>query len=693
MWSGILLLFGVIILSLVFKIYISKFQLFRENMIEKDVTLTSPNTENILDRMGSIEEDIDNLVDNILDEEDKLSKGKITNTEYNLKLEAFKAALILKQAEYDKLIEEYQKYVSEGKIAKEAQLISLQVGMDNERFRNQEIQRVKDERAALQAEKDSESNAYRIRSNNDSITGADGKTYFGIPFHHIDGISNQITVIGNTNEAQGLYSTSHANNDCAIYLEHSRNIPTVINRVVVLARGGEYTTEFINKAGAHGILNRATVQSFYNYGALLGGGGIGGTNRPPNLRGKGGHGGGGGGGGYDRQAGDGGSIINLSYGCSNVTLKNGSSSVPFDYNGKTYCCNTKCHNQNIADCGNDKKGSCQTGYHENYGDLGQGFGYSYGNTSREGPTNNGKSTGDRPGPGGGGPGGGAAGNGLAHFNRAGNGGRYDTNNGDYVGQDAPGATDDCSAGGGGYGGGRGGSSNSGMPGGGGGGGGDAGGDAGRGGYSILSIDGGNFKKLYNLQGGNNIYGPLFYAGTSLPENYYICITSTSQYGQLFCTGWFWPNSPDGTNFKIDIDKNSVFNTSGTSVFKCVFKGVEKLSEKSSIVKLNNNKRYRWRLISKGNNMYDLEMKSITPNDTITCSSVRLSGSATVPFNYNGTNFCCNTKCFNRNEADCGNDVKRNSAGEICQTGYHGGDGGLGSAGLGNGFGFSYTSAS
>ena len=40
MWSGIILLLSVIILSLAFKVYIFKFQLFREKIIEGEETIT-----------------------------------------------------------------------------------------------------------------------------------------------------------------------------------------------------------------------------------------------------------------------------------------------------------------------------------------------------------------------------------------------------------------------------------------------------------------------------------------------------------------------------------------------------------------------------------------------------------------------------------------------------------------------------
>ena len=61
------------------------------------------------------------------------------------------------------------------------------------------------------------------------------------------------------------------------------------------------------------------------------------------------------------------------------------------------------------------------------------------------------------------------------------------------------------------------------------------GKGGNGGYSIYNT--GTITNLYNSQGVNTYYGPLFYGGSSLPTNYYITVNSTTNYGQLFCTGW------------------------------------------------------------------------------------------------------------------------------------------------------------
>lgn len=118
-------------------------------------------------------------------------------------------------------------------------------------------------------------------------------------------------------------------------------------------------------------------------------------------------------------------------------------------------------------------------------------------------------------------------------------------------------------GGGGYGGGNAGSNTDGIIGGGGGGGGSGVNGGGYGGYGLNNS--GFITNLNNFQGGENYsYGPLFYTGY-LPTNYNIIINSTSQYGQLWCTG-YKGNDVDLTgsiNFDIDISNSNPYLASTT----------------------------------------------------------------------------------------------------------------------------------
>lgn len=76
------------------------------------------------------------------------------------------------------------------------------------------------------------------------------------------------------------------------------------------------------------------------------------------------------------------------------------------------------------------------------------------------------------------------------------------------------------------------------------------------------------------------------------------------------------------------------------------------------------------------------------NDDAKCryTSLRNGG---VSFKYNGKDYCCDQKCYNRNDYDCGNDIIRNDKGDFCQTGYNDQGGG---SGLGIGYGYSYVNA-
>ena len=158
-----------------------------------------------------------------------------------------------------------------------------------------------------------------------------------------------------------------------------------------------------------------------------------------------------------------------------------------------------------------------------------------------------------PSGGGGGPGGNGGysnigGGGGSYGPFGGGGGGYDTSiiyAGPFYGGWGGQTESSPGSGGGGYGGGNGGPTTGSVYGGGGGGGGKKdvpNANAGNGGYSIYNS--GTIVTLNNLQGGTIAespdyfypFGPLFYTGP-LPTNYNIIIDSSSNYGQLWCTGW------------------------------------------------------------------------------------------------------------------------------------------------------------
>lgn len=238
----------------------------------------------------------------------------------------------------------------------------------------------------------------------------------------------------------------------------------------------------------------------------------------------------------------------------------------------------------------------------NAGGAGGSLATSINGVNGSGTSNNGG------GGGGGGPGGGLGGSrGGSGTAVGGVGGSY--SNGLYQGGTQPSLVTDGAQSGGGYGGGNGLWGYGAPPGGGGGGG------RGRtdvtayatgsndGGYSIYNL--GAITNLYNLQGGNNVFGPLFYAGT-LPTNYYVRINSQTNYGQLYCTGWYWSSVSTGSGMTIGIDPASTFNTVGTTTFPIAFSGFNFATPPSGTTSFSGYT-YNWNLSLNGSNKYNLNV--------------------------------------------------------------------------------------
>ena len=266
-------------------------------------------------------------------------------------------------------------------------------------------------------------------------------------------------------------------------------------------------------------------------------------------------------------------------------------------------------------------------------------------------SNNGYSSSGRPGAGGGGPGGGLGGSAdLFYAGSGGNGGVY--NQGLYIGGNG-GVYNP--AGGGGAGGGGGYGTGKGNDGGGGGGGGGTG--TGNGGYGIYN-NSGTIINLYNLQGVNTIYGPLFYGGTSLPTNYYITINSNTTYGQLYCTGWAAIASG---SCNIQIDPVSIFNAVGvTTTYKNVLVGNCFSTISSQNASLNGTK-IVWSIVASSPSTTIIGAQSYTSFDLVITvifkfvSSTGFTNATIVDNNYYGStngyslyNFNSNVSTFTNN---------------------------------------------
>ena len=352
----------------------------------------------------------------------------------------------------------------------------------------------------------------------------------------IDGSINTVNYAGNFN--QDIFSNTSI-------------INSFTNSGIILGGGGYSYFNSNLKDGKNGLINSGSINIITNTGAFLGGGGA--SSGSHYCLGGAGGGGGGSNGGYYRNKGG---------------------SLAYDVN--------------VNDIGNPGAGpggnvtTKFSGYQggTKFGPFGGGGVSYYESYGQEGSISNGM-------------------NGT--IDSGGNGGNvYNGSGNTYNG------------GGGGYGGGNGGyiinTNVSGfyIAGGGGGGGGGQGGQiinstsddsvsGGNGGYSIYNS--GTITTLVNSQGGlisntdpnNYPYGPLFYAGVA-PTNYNILINSTTQYGQLWCTG-----VTDTTgNITFGIADGSILNT-GT------YSSVLKFN--TGTVTLNNTsgtyQNYSWSLVQNG----------------------------------------------------------------------------------------------
>ena len=350
------------------------------------------------------------------------------------------------------------------------------------------------------------------------------------------------------------------------------NITTFTNNHIGLGGGGN-----AGNNGGHGILVNSgiTITNLYNLNALLGGG-AGGDATLDQFGGPGGHGGPGGGG-----------------GAASVGTY-----IPSGYTTTVYVGGGN---------GGSLLNSSQINSLYYTSNPAPGYGGGGGGPSQAGET----SYPNKPVGGGGGSGINYGG----YFNAATNGNVY------MSGQ---------TSGGGGYGGGY--SVLAGSRYGGGGGGGGYGKDinTSRGGYSVYNT--GTITNLYNVQGGQNIYGPLFYGGT-LPTNYYVRLNTISNYGQLYCIGWAWPTVPNGNSMNIFIDPASTHNSGSAVIYLNVFSGFTFTTLPSGSITLNGTL-YYWNVLLQSTNVYRLYINTSVYTDVVKNTSATISSTISSAF-YSG----------------------------------------------------------
>ena len=331
--------------------------------------------------------------------------------------------------------------------------------------------------------------------------------------------------------------------------------------------GGDPYNNLNGNPGKHSVYNTATISNIYNNGCLVGGGGGGAASYYNqsglyDRLGYGGNGGAGGGGGSfstfgneddPYYGGNGGGASGITYtpsGYLGTSLSGGGGG--FSNNGS----NAGGGNNPPSVFGKGGTGSIATT--NNAIILG---GKGGGNTPLDGANGANGGGGGGAGPGGGGGAGGGAGS---------------------IGTDG----DDVSAsGGGGSGGGN--PYNGGTY------------KGGTGGYGIYNA--GTITNLYNAQGLTSTtsdgisFGPLFYggSGTTGITNYYINITSSTVYGQLYNTG---VNAVSGLTTNFNIDPSSTISTSTSNlIFYNVLINVTPYSKKGTVTPTSNQV---WQLIKK-----------------------------------------------------------------------------------------------
>lgn len=220
------------------------------------------------------------------------------------------------------------------------------------------------------------------------------------------------------------------------------------------------------------------------------------------------------------------------------------------------------------------------------------------------------------------------------------------------------------SGGGGAGGGIGGSDLSLEPSGNGGGGGGSGGGlggssrgggygGGSGGYSIFNS--GTITELYNKQGSSSYlniggtdycFGPLFYGGTSTAvlTKYYITITSSSVYGQIYNTGY-----SAVANMKVDFDIDPSSDITTDETYYNVLNGITPKQFNNTIT-LTNKLKITWALVTGSTSgTYNLTVTLLTQlpvgflstkyNPTTDLSSIfkKLNGTAANPTGFISNN--------------------------------------------------------
>ena len=327
--------------------------------------------------------------------------------------------------------------------------------------------------------------------------------------------------------------------------------------------GGTYTiTSGAGQNGQHGLWNVGTITNFYNYGVMSGGGGGGGGGSSSTYNFSGGNGGAGGGGGGGG-----------AYG--NSTSYNGGNGGSGQSDGSPGTTNNNACPAGGGGGWGGRGGAGGAGGAGGPGFPGLNTSIAYGGNGQKGLYGSGSGlnplsrAGDASMLGGGGggggtwrntfytkaSGGGGGGAGLA-FLYPGSGNTINEGIGGNSGLNSD-ATGAAGSGGGGSGGCRGGTSTS-----------TNGGNGGLGGYGIVNASTSIINNLYNSQGNSSGYGPLYHYHNNTLMNYFINISSTTNYGQIYVYG-------TTGNIRFGIDPASAItglSTTSTTIFPYVIVG-------------------------------------------------------------------------------------------------------------------------